>query len=71
MTARKILIEITELKQGGFVAMEQVKFDELKPEKLQVVKNVTPIYAERLSLTPTGLTGRLHKRLVDYFKKEG
>ena len=61
---KKVLIEITELAQGGFVAKEIA--NPSKPGE----KPSDPIYAERITLSKTGLSGRLHERLIEIFKKE-
>ncbi len=60
MTGKKVLIEVTELTQGGFVAKEI-----MNPGS--GVKPRDPIYAEKLN-GKLGLINRIGKRLIEIFK---
>ena len=66
MTGRRVLILFEELPEGGITAQRvstPASMDDLNPID-------KPIYAEEITTGAKGLTGKLHKRLVEIFKKE-
>lgn len=70
---KKVLLEITELSQGGFkVRRLDPDFldDRLDPTFGPVPVIGDEIFAEKLTLSKTGLSGRLHNRLIEIFEKE-
>jgi|GEM_PF-6903471 len=61
----KVLIEIEKLPDGGFKAQRM----EIPQAETIVLKAVgCEIYAEKITTGAAGLTGRLHKRLIEIFK---
>ena len=69
---KKVLIEVTELTQGGLKATQldsDFIYDRLDPA-LPIPSIGDEIYAERIT-GKLGLVERIKNRLVEIFKKEG
>lgn len=65
---KKILIEVTELEQGGFVA--HVNDSKLNATDGYQPSTGEPIYAEHLP-GKKGLIHRVGQRLIEFFEEEG